>query len=179
MDKTNTHAHTERGVTLGLQLLNSFLFNDSSAFGLWMPAPDASTSVPAMMRLFFNILLLFFCFFNKAQRRQHRGRRGAISYLSALVEVQFNILQTNRLPARYGETPSAAPTRIGQSPTSKERINNLMCRYRVQVEGDTSHLNATHCCSQSWSQSSSQDCKSAGIMTSQRWPGVTRSQGMV
>lgn len=56
MDKTNTHAHTQRVVTLGLQLLNSFLFNDSSAFVLWMRAPDASISVRAMMGCFFSVL---------------------------------------------------------------------------------------------------------------------------
>lgn len=56
MDKTNTHAHTQRVVTLGLQLLNSFLFNDSSAFVLWMRAPDASISVRAMMGWFFSVL---------------------------------------------------------------------------------------------------------------------------
>lgn len=101
----HAHTHTQRVVTLGLQLLNSFLFNDSSAFVLWMRAPDASISVRAMMGWFF-----LFGFFNKAQQRKHRGQRGVISHPSALVQAQFKIQRTNQLPARCGETPSAAAT---------------------------------------------------------------------
>lgn len=64
------------------------------------------------------VFLFFFSnfyFFNKAQQRQHQGRRGTILRPSALVEAQFEIQQTNQLPARYGGMPAVAPTESGQS----------------------------------------------------------------